>query len=117
MTIKDRNIRKVLVKISQELNHLPSSLLIFGVHLYKREVVGQGEYADVFRGELAGAEVALKRPRVHKMSDETSERKVSALLQVMPFSNVTCYGRGYIERFLYGIHSTIRTSSRSLVWI
>jgi hypothetical protein len=81
MTRKERNIRKVLVRIAQELDHLPSPLFIQGVQLQKAEPVEYGGYADVFQGKLAGAEVALKRFRLHDRRAGSSVRKVSGLLQ------------------------------------
>jgi hypothetical protein len=99
MTGKERNIRKVLIKIAQQLDQLPSSLIILGVQLHNRDVAECGGYADVFRGKLASAEVAVKRFRIHNRGIEDSMRKVSHLLLVWPFSNVTRHGRGCIERF------------------
>jgi hypothetical protein len=81
MTRKQRNIRKVLVKIAQELNQLPSSLRVHGMQLQEPEPVEYGGYADVFLGNLAGAEVALKRFRLHSRGAGGSVRKVSSLSQ------------------------------------
>jgi hypothetical protein len=77
MTRKEINIRKVLIKIAQQLDQLPSSLIIRGVQLHDREVAECGGYADVFRGELASAKVAVKRFRLHTRGTERSMRKVS----------------------------------------
>jgi hypothetical protein len=77
MTRKEINIRKVLIKIAQQLDQLPSSLILHGVRLYSREAVKCGGYADVFQGSLASAEVAVKRFRLHDRSTERSMRKVS----------------------------------------
>jgi hypothetical protein len=82
MTRKDRNIRKVLIKIAQQLDQLPSSLIIHGVQLHNRDLAVCGGYADVFQGKLASAEVAVKRFRLHNRGTERSMRKVSDLLQV-----------------------------------
>jgi hypothetical protein len=114
---KERNIRKVLIKIAQQLDQLPSSLIIRDVQLHDRDVAGCGGYADVFQGKRASAEVAVKRFRLYNRGTEDSVRKVSDLLQVSPSSNVTCDARGYIERFLYGNHSGIQMFSHSSVWI
>jgi hypothetical protein len=82
MTRKDRNIRKVLVKIAQQLDQLPSSLIVRDVHVHNRAVAVHGGYADVFQGKRASAEVAVKCFRLNNRSAEGSMRKVSDLLQV-----------------------------------
>jgi hypothetical protein len=82
MTRKERNVRKVLIKIAQQLDRLPSSLILRGVQLYSRESVRCGGYADVFQGKLASAEVAVKRFRLHDRGAEGPMRKVSKLLPV-----------------------------------
>jgi hypothetical protein len=99
MTRKDRNIRKVLIKIARQLDQLPSPLTICGVHISNRDVAVCGGYADVFQGKLASAEVAVKRFRLYDRGTEGSMRKVSDLLQVWPFSNLSCHGRDCTERF------------------
>jgi hypothetical protein len=82
MTRKNRNIRKVVVKIAQQLDQLPSSLVVRGVQIYNREAAAHGGYADVFQGKLASAEVAVKRFRLHNRGTEGSMRKVSKLSRV-----------------------------------
>jgi hypothetical protein len=77
MTRRERNIKKVLIKIAQQLDQLPSSLIIRGVQLHNRDVAVSGGYADVFQGKLASAEVAVKRFRLHNRGTEDSVRKVS----------------------------------------
>jgi hypothetical protein len=80
MTRKDsRNIRKIVVKIAQQLDQLPSSLIVRDVHLHNREIVAHGGYADVFQGKLASTEVAVKRFRLHNKGTERSMHKVSEL--------------------------------------
>jgi hypothetical protein len=82
ITRKERNIRKVLAKIAQELDQLPSSLVIHNVQLQKSEPVGRGGYAEVFQGKLASAEVALKRFWPGDRGTEGSMRKVSDVSRV-----------------------------------
>jgi hypothetical protein len=81
-TGKQRNIRKVLIKIAQEIGRLPSSLVIHDVQLEKSEPVGRGGYAEVFQGKLARTEVALKRFWPGNRGAEGSMRKVSDPIQV-----------------------------------
>jgi hypothetical protein len=79
---KERNIRKMLIKLAQELDQLPSSLVIHDVQLEKSESVGRGGYAEVFQGKLAGTQVALKRFWPGNRDAEGSMRKVSDSLRV-----------------------------------
>jgi hypothetical protein len=63
--------------MAQELDQLPSSLVIHGVQLQQYQAVGRGGCAEVFRGKLAGTEVALKRFWPANRGAEGSMRKVS----------------------------------------
>jgi hypothetical protein len=84
LTRNQKNIRKILVQIAQELDQLPSPLLVHGVRLQKPEAVDYGGYAEVYHGKLAGADVALKRFRIFNKDTADSKRKVSDLSKVNP---------------------------------
>lgn len=53
-----------MVKLAWASSQLPSSLFLKNVIVYDRDIPAYGgAYADVFRGELDGKAVALKRFR------------------------------------------------------
>ena len=62
MTDRIKSLRRLLVRLSETLGELPSTIIIPNVTVdaSDRWVVGQGGYGEVYRGIYAGGPVALK---------------------------------------------------------
>ncbi len=65
-----------LQKLACEASLLPSHLYIDGVECQGRECLGNGGFADVFRGTYNGNVVAVKHLRTFNMIKTTEEPKV-----------------------------------------
>lgn len=73
-----------MIKLATESKQLPPSLFVSGINLGEtRDPLSAGTFADVFRGELGGHTVALKRLRMYKMS-QADVHKVSTSYAFSP---------------------------------
>ncbi len=59
-----RRIHRVTVRLAQASDRLPSTVFIEGVALSDQHPVGGGSYADVYKGDFNGVEVAVKKVRI-----------------------------------------------------
>ncbi|TFK43199.1 hypothetical protein BDQ12DRAFT_168524 [Crucibulum laeve] len=55
---------RLMMKMCEMYNLLPSSLFIEGVELRERDPIDGGGFADIYRGSYRGKDVALKRIRI-----------------------------------------------------
>jgi len=62
--LTDSAVHRLLVKLSEASDTLPSSLFIKGIKLLENNAEYGGGFADIFRAEYRGERVALKRLRI-----------------------------------------------------
>ncbi|KZT24816.1 kinase-like protein, partial [Neolentinus lepideus HHB14362 ss-1] len=65
-----------LVKLSYQLNKLPDTLFVRGIALINKDPLHGGGFADVFLGEYAGRQVALKRLRLYQRMGPAEIKKI-----------------------------------------
>jgi hypothetical protein len=58
-----KTLSRVLVKLTQKVDHLPESIKVTGIRAVSTEPVAAGGFADIFKGIYQGKAVALKRFR------------------------------------------------------
>ncbi|KDQ53213.1 hypothetical protein JAAARDRAFT_39589 [Jaapia argillacea MUCL 33604] len=64
-------MQRLSINLSRASEKLPSSLLLRGVIISNNSYVGGGGFADIFIGQYAHQEVALKRLRIFRCPQET----------------------------------------------
>ncbi|KDQ53217.1 hypothetical protein JAAARDRAFT_39592 [Jaapia argillacea MUCL 33604] len=65
-----RSVQRLSINLSQASEKLPPSLLLRGVVTSNDRHIGGGGFADIFRGEYAHQDVALKRLRIFQSPQE-----------------------------------------------
>ncbi|CAL1706475.1 unnamed protein product [Somion occarium] len=96
-------LRRLLIQLSKASNHVPSSLYIVGVDCKERNAIAGGAYADIFRGTLHSASVALKRLRVFKTDPDPGESHSNLLREALVWQQLH---HPFILPFLGIDHST-----------
>lgn len=56
-----KKLRRLSLKVALEYDRLPLALFLTGVTCLDNQGIGQGSFADVYRGDYAGKAVAIKR--------------------------------------------------------
>ncbi|KAJ3480792.1 hypothetical protein NLI96_g8108 [Meripilus lineatus] len=69
-------LRRLLTTLSRKSQVLPNALFVEGVSCGDRNAINGGGYADIYRGELDGRVVALKRLRTFTSMSPESESKI-----------------------------------------
>jgi hypothetical protein len=82
-----KEIGRLLLKLMDQFNRLPSTLFVPGVRTYSRDAVNAGGYADIFKGIYQGKQVALKRFRTYNVENE---RLVLNKVTAYVFSSASC---------------------------
>ena len=72
-------LRRLLTTLSRKSQVLPNALFVEGVSCGDRNAINGGGYADIYRGELDGRVVALKRLRTFTSMSPESESKIVSL--------------------------------------
>ncbi|TFK43201.1 kinase-like domain-containing protein [Crucibulum laeve] len=65
-----RIAQRLVMKLCEKANTLPSSLVIEGVELRERDAIYGGGFADIYRGSYQGKDVALKRMRIFQRGQD-----------------------------------------------
>lgn len=111
-------LRRLLTKLSQESNTLPSCLLLDDVDCADKEPCAIGGFADIFLGTRANQAVALKRLRMDVRRPESEvHRSVCILMRCNSEQTLTLFSHRLSQgNPLCGVSFAIRISCRSWEW-
>ena len=86
--VRDR-IRRLVVRISQEMREFPSGMFLHDVYLTPdgSQPIAGGGFSDVHLGHYQGGKVAIKRLRTY-VTDQSDGVRVCALLHLLTLDDI-----------------------------
>lgn len=74
-----------MTRLAQASDRIPSTIFITGVTLQDRDRINGGAYGDIYKGELNGEAVALKRIRIFDLQSAEERTKLSKVGGLVPY--------------------------------
>jgi hypothetical protein len=95
--------RRLLVKLSEASDTLPSSLFIQGVARVDQEATFGGTFGDIYRASYQGEDVALKRIRVFQRDATRHKIRQVGCSPRFEFGHfLTCLSSDFVEKHCCG---------------